>query len=236
MVDYEKREMRVLTIEGGELMSGELVVRLDQALDDVEAICETNQAAALLISIVGTSDAAKITTWPGSPTPTTISRWERSLYRLERSDVLVISVAQSRCSGLALELLLVSDWCFATEDLRLDMKSVGGQLWPGISLHRLVRRIGEARARKVLLEVPTIHAESAQQILLVDEIVKDFASASQRTLDILERTVPAEIAVRRRLIQDCAAEFHDILGSHLAACDRALRNVPGAGGKTGNRA
>jgi isomerase DpgB len=153
-----------------------------------------------------------------------VSKWENALRRLERLPVATVAVATGHCGGAALDALLATDFRIATPDLRLLVDVDGDATWPGMALFRLTRQAGVARIRRAVLLGTPIDADEALALGLVDELADDPAAALAA---LNEHTAPLsgkELAIRRQLMFNASsASFEDVLGAHLAACDRALR-------------
>ncbi|WP_331766066.1 enoyl-CoA-hydratase DpgB [Embleya sp. NBC_00896] len=153
-----------------------------------------------------------------------VNKWERVLHRLERLPVATVAVATGECRGLAAEILLATDYRVATPDLLLRLPSSGVAPWPGMALFRLATQIGFRQARQPALFGAATTAEKALALGLIDEITDDPAEALGAAVKNFQGARAGDISVRRRLLMDATGStFEDALGSHLAACDRALR-------------
>ncbi|GGO95607.1 enoyl-CoA-hydratase DpgB [Wenjunlia tyrosinilytica] len=153
-----------------------------------------------------------------------VNKWERALRRLERLPVATVAVATGECAGPAAEVLLTTDYRVAAPDLVLRLPSSGGAPWPGMALFRLATQIGVHRARRSALFGAATTAEKALALGLVDEITDDPEEAVGVAVKNFQGARAGDISVRRRLLMDAmSSTFEDALGSHLAACDRALR-------------
>jgi isomerase DpgB len=128
-------------------------------------------------------------------------------------------------STIALELLLVVDRRIVTSHFLISDLYFEGSIWPGMSLFRLSRQLGEAHARKLYFEARQLTSSSALSMGIADEVVDDFDMALNRLAVFLDVAPISDYAIRRRLMQDSQSlTFEDALGAHLAACDRALRS------------
>jgi len=171
--------------------------------------------------------------WPGDVSIQDVNRWERAVRRLERLDTVNIAVAQGTCGGPVLDLLLAADFRIATPDFQLMLPVNDGHFWPGMSLYRLVRHIGLARARRIVLWGTDISLAQATDLGIVDQVSGDDLAGAVHTAAVLcGRLSDHETRIRRRLLEEAAsAEYQDALGAHLAACDRELRRIRGAGAR-----
>ena len=205
-------------IDGTTTLSTVLVKLLDDALNQVEDLGET---AVLVIRVTGSEDSAVSHRWPGQANIHAVNKWERALRRLERAASTTLVLAEKNCSALALELLLVADRRLARSDLRIQMAAPA--TWPSMATYRLVNQIGYARSRKLVLFGVELRAELAMQLDIIDGIVdhSDFEAVANASLR--ESAASADIALRRRLLQDdLSCGFDEALGVHLAACSRIL--------------
>ncbi|MFE3604079.1 enoyl-CoA-hydratase DpgB [Streptomyces sp. NPDC059096] len=164
--------------------------------------------------------------WPGDVTIQEVNRWERAVRRLERLDNVNIAAAQGTCGGPVLDLLLAADFRIGTPDLRLMLPINDGHFWPGMSLYRLVRHIGLARARRIVLWDSAVTLSTATELGIVDQVSDDLDEAVHTAAVLRGRLSDRETRIRRRLLEEAAsAEYDDALGTHLAACDRELRRL-----------
>jgi len=155
----------------------------------------------------------------------TVNQWERALRRLERLPAPTLGVVHGYCAGLALEVLLATDYRIAASDARLRVPALPGGTWPGMALYRLANQIGVAQVRRLALFGAEIHAHRAAELGLVDE-VGGLAELTRTALNVLGGVSGKELAVRRRLLLDATTtSYEDALGAHLAACDRAVRRT-----------
>jgi len=226
--------MTKIKINGTSLLSSELTVQLSNALDQAE---DLGQSSILLVRIVGNANPNVLRVWPGRTDIQSVNRWERILRRIERANVITIAVVEHACSALALELLLVADRRLATSTFSMQCSIPGGEVWPSMALHRLVRQIGESQARKMVLDSSDITAQRGLELSIIDQIVDDLQDGNSTAL-LLAYAPSHDFPTRRRLILDGASSsFDEALGAHLAACDRALRrssSVAAATGENGN--
>jgi isomerase DpgB len=155
-----------------------------------------------------------------------VSKWERALRRLERLARPTVAVVSGDCGGPALDALLATDFRIATPDARLLLTVHGDATWPGMSLYRLARHAGANQIRRAALLGAPIDTAEALALRLVDEVVNDTDAALADLAKLAAGITGKELAIRRQLIFDASrTSFEDALGSHLAACDRALRRT-----------
>jgi isomerase DpgB len=213
--------------------SGALGIRIDgsrplsaEPVADVGAVCDSAEdSGERTVVVVHVSGAPKGS--PASqPSVALVSKWERGLRRLERLGATTIAVASGDCGGPALDALLATDYRIATSSVRLLVSVAGGATWPGMGLHRLTVQAGPAAVRRAVLFGRPISTRDALALHLVDELTDDPVAALTAAVELAGAFSGAEIAIRRQLMLDAqATSFEDALGLHLAACDRALRQV-----------
>ncbi|GAB3812805.1 enoyl-CoA-hydratase DpgB [Micromonospora zhanjiangensis] len=151
--------------------------------------------------------------------------------RLEHLDLLTVGVAAGECGGTALDVLLATDVRIAVAGARLVVSSSGDATWPGMALYRLARQGAGRRLRRAGLLGTPIGAEQALAAGLVDVVVDRPDEVLAEVTAVAGTVAGAELAIRRRLLLDAPGHsFEEALGSHLAACDRALRRVVASAG------
>jgi enoyl-CoA hydratase len=124
------------------------------------------------IAVLATLDARTMGSW--------IAEGHRLLDRMESLPIPVIAIVAGYALGGGLELALACDWIYATADARFGQTEarlgfVSG--WGGT--HRLVRRVGIARARELLLTARIVAADEAAALGLVN-FVGDAAAVESR--------------------------------------------------------
>ncbi len=209
----------VIRVDGSRALSAELVAALGAVCDRIEDLGD--QAAVILHVSGAPAESAE-----GGIAVALVSKWERALRRLERLPAATISVVAGECGGVALEVLLATDYRIGTDSVRLLMPTRSGETWPGMVLYRLARQAGAAAVRRAVLFGAPIAAADAVAMHLIDELTPDPAGALAAAERLRAAAPGAELAIRRQLMQEAqAVSFEDALGSHLAACDRVLRRA-----------
>jgi isomerase DpgB len=211
-------------INSADALTEELIAQLSRICDQVE----DGGGACVVLHIHGSTDADGAGDWPSPASLRLVNKWERALRRLEQSSAAAIATVSGYCSGVALDVLLATDYRIATTDVRLAPPVTSGRLWPGMGVHRLAHQLGVARARKLILFAREVTAGEGLELGLFDEVRPDragLAGAMADAVGLLAGTAGPELAVRRRLLLEAAsASFEESLGAHLAACDRLLRH------------
>lgn len=219
-IQIGSQTIKQLSIPSSAMLSDELVISITNALDQIE---DADPSHTFLIRILS-SDASEIVQWPGTVSINMVSRWERLLRRLERASFTTLVFCDGASSNIALELLLVADRRIVTSHFVISDLYFKGSIWPGMSLFRLCRQLGEARTRRLYFEAQQLTSSSAVSLGIADEVVDDYGMALSRLAVFLDIAPISDYAIRRRLMQDSQfVTFEDALGTHLAACDRALR-------------
>ncbi|MEE4545560.1 enoyl-CoA-hydratase DpgB [Streptomyces sp. V4-01] len=206
-----------LRVDGAEPLSAGLVAELHRTCDRAE---DADLPVRVLLRLSGTPRGDTT----GSLTITLVNSWERALRRLERLEALTVALVDGDIGGTAVEALLVTDHRVAARHLRVTLPRASGQAWPGMSLYRLSRQVGETAARRALRGRP-IWSEEAQRLGLVDELVDSTPATEEGWSSRLPVPAP-DTALRRSLVLNASSlSFEDALGVHLAACDRTLRGA-----------
>ena len=222
----EPSQTITLEIDGQCHLSEALVSDINHACDRVE---EAGEASMLLLYVRGRGAFDIDNIWPGSLRKGDIhlvSHWEQALRRVERLGAMTVTAAEQICAGVALEVLLVTDYRLARSDFLIHFRHPSGGIWPSMSLYRLANQLGIGRSRRIALLSSDITAKRAFDLDLIDEVVDDLKSPIDRFTSSLKHGLRTDLALRRRLLLDAiGATFEDALGVHLAACDRTVRKM-----------
>jgi isomerase DpgB len=224
-----------LEINSAAAPSAPLIAQISAVCDQVE---DANKDVILLLRLGATSaavgevgvstGAARDEPWPHDGGIHLVNQWERILRRLERLPAVTLAVAEGSCRGLALEVLLTADYRLAGQDARLRLPVAAESTWPGMALYRLANQLGVGRVRRLALFGAELSATEAVDLGLIDEAVDDVAAGARAAVDRLAGARGKDTAIRRQLLFDATTTtFEEALGSHLAACDRALRLARG---------
>lgn len=214
-----------LRIDGSKPLTMESVAAVDAACTVAES---TKATTMLAVHLTGTPGKD----WTQGLEVALVSKWERSLRRLERLTVTTVAVASGDCGGLALDALLATDYRIATPDVRLSPYVDGEATWPGMAIFRLAQQAGGTRLRRAILFGAHLDATESVDLGIVDEVTSDPAMALTAAAEMVSGLSGREVAVRRQLMFDApTTSFEDALGRHLAACDRALRRSAGPGAR-----
>ena len=108
--------------------------------------------------------------------------------RLERMHRPVVAVLHGACMGMALELALACDLRLATAGCVLGLPEVAFGILPDVGgTTRLVRTVGPARARELILTGKAVRAETAERWGLVNEVATDEQDLARRLDRLLGR-------------------------------------------------
>jgi isomerase DpgB len=219
----------VVTAEG----AGSLVLRVDgtrpvspPVVEAVLGICDRAEdghgAGLLTVYVSGTPRPG----WAADLSVGLLTKWERAVRRLERLGLVTAAVAAGDCGGTALDVLLATDVRIAVAGARLVVPRTADATWPGMALYRLARQGAGTRLRKAALLGLPVEAEQAAAAGLIDVVVDEPDAVLTELAAVAGTIAGKELAIRRQLILDAGDHsFEDALGSHLAACDRALRRA-----------
>ncbi|HEV8614279.1 MAG TPA: enoyl-CoA hydratase/isomerase family protein [Methylomirabilota bacterium] len=127
--------------------------------------------------------------------------WEDAMVAMERMDVLFLAAINGHCLGGGLQLTLVCDYRLASEDALLGLPAVKECLIPSMSLYRLPRLIGQARAKELILLGDPITAREAERYGLVNRVVPaaTFEQAVEETIDRFLALPPASARASKAL-------------------------------------
>jgi enoyl-CoA hydratase/carnithine racemase len=108
-------------------------------------------------------------------------------HKIARMHQPVIAAVHGACVGMALEMALACDMRIATEDCVLGLPEIAFGLVPDVGgTTRLVRTVGEARARELVLTGRLVKARTAERYGLVHEVVADADALARRATEMAE--------------------------------------------------
>ena len=128
--------------------------------------------------------------------------WEDAMTAMERMDKLFIAGIRGHCLGGGLQLALVCDYRLASDNALLGLPAVKECLIPSMSLYRLPRLVGLARAKELCLLGEPIPAREAERYGLVNRVVPaaDFPRQLEATLERFLALPPASVRASKRLL------------------------------------
>ena len=102
-------------------------------------------------------------------------------HRMSRLHQPVIAAMHGVCVGMALELALAADIRIASEDCIVGLPEIAFGIVPDVGgTTRLVRAVGEPRARELILTGRMLRARTAERYGLLHDVVADAAALDQR--------------------------------------------------------
>jgi len=133
---------------------------------------------------------------------------QETFHRLARLSKPVVAVLHGACVGMALELALACDVRLATADAIVGLPEIAFGIVPDVGgTTRLVRAVGEPRARELILTGRLLRARTAERYGLVHEVADDAASLdallARRTAQLAAHP-PTALAMAKTLSQASA--------------------------------
>ncbi|MFI5954771.1 enoyl-CoA hydratase/isomerase family protein [Cryptosporangium sp. NPDC051539] len=105
-------------------------------------------------------------------TDETLVDYQKSVARLQRADLIVVTTARGTLTGLAAELALIGDLRLFAADTELALTAVHDGLVPVLgTTQRLTDLVGPARATELLLTGRPIGAPEAERLGLATTVV-----------------------------------------------------------------
>jgi enoyl-CoA hydratase/carnithine racemase len=128
---------------------------------------------------------------------------QAALARIETLEKPVIAAMHRYAAGLALELALACDLRVASEDCEMGLPEVRLGLVPDVGgTTRLVRTVGYAKAKELILTGRMIAADEALRIGLVTEVapVGTHVESAARLAEEIAQNAPLAVGLAKRLI------------------------------------
>jgi enoyl-CoA hydratase len=129
----------------------------------------------------------------------------RALAALEELSVPTIAAVNGYALGGGCELALACDWIYASTKARFGQPEVKLGLIPGFGgTSRLVRRVGVAWAKELVLGGEPVDAETALRIGLANRIFppEELLEAAIRAGEAIAERGPLAVAAAKRVIQE----------------------------------
>jgi enoyl-CoA hydratase/carnithine racemase len=121
-------------------------------------------------------------------------------HRMSRMQQPVIAALHGACIGMALELALAADIRIANEDCVLGLPEIAFGLVPDVGgTTRLVRAVGEARARELVLTGRMLKARTAERYGLVHEVSDNLEARALARAEQVAAHPPAAIGLAKAL-------------------------------------
>src|SRR5690242_20358596 len=161
------------------------------------------------------------------PFRTLVGDMQAALSRIEAIEKPVIAAMHRYVPGLGLELALACDLRIATADCELGLPEVRVGLVPDVGgTTRLVRTVGYARAKELVMTGRMIRAEEALAIGLVNQVVPpgEHVAAATRLAEEIAANAPLAVGLAKRLVElGSNVDQHTFLGMELLAQSILLR-------------
>jgi enoyl-CoA hydratase/carnithine racemase len=126
-------------------------------------------------------------------------------HRMGRLHQPIIAALHGACVGMALELALAADVRVASDDCVLGLPEIAFGLVPDVGgTTRLVRAVGEPRARELILTGRMVRARTAERYGLVHEVVAEADALGARAQAIAEQMAAhsaTALALAKTLVQ-----------------------------------
>jgi enoyl-CoA hydratase/carnithine racemase len=133
---------------------------------------------------------------------------QETFHRLNRVQKPVVAALHGACAGMALELALAADVRIASQDCVLGLPEIAFGIVPDVGgTTRLVRAVGEPRARELVLTGRLVKARTAERYGLIHEVAEDAADLDRRVARVAERLAghpPAALGLAKTLVQASA--------------------------------
>ncbi|MFT3692721.1 MAG: enoyl-CoA hydratase/isomerase family protein [Kofleriaceae bacterium] len=128
-----------------------------------------------------------------------------TFHRMSRLHQPVIAALHGACVGMALELALAADFRIATEDTVMGLPEIAFGIVPDVGgTTRLVRAVGEPRARDLVLTGRLIKAATAERYGMIHEVVASLDDAVAALANQLAAHSPAALSSAKVLVQASA--------------------------------
>jgi enoyl-CoA hydratase/carnithine racemase len=141
--------------------------------------------------------------------------------RLEAVEKPIVAAMHRYVPGLALEVALACDFRIASEDCELGLPEVKVGLVPDVGgTTRLVRTVGYARAKELILTGRMIPAAEAERIGLVTEVAPNgtHVDAGVRLAEEIAQNAPLAVGLAKRLVDlGASADKHTFQAMELLA-------------------
>ncbi len=123
--------------------------------------------------------------------------------RLTKQTVLILS---GQAGPVALDLALVCDIRIAQQDTEFLVRELHRGVLPGTALYRMARAFGPRVAKRMLVAGHGMGAQEAQQIGLLDGLVRDVGEALPSAVQRLEGAPGFVLSLARRLLDEAPTQ------------------------------
>lgn len=192
--------VKLSTPDGLNLLTSQLRSELEEGLTALD-----HDSGVRAIVLQGTerafSSGADINELPLPPCdPRGLLKRILSVIRLpERLGKPVIAVVEGNALAGGFELALACDWIFASPDARFSLPEVAVGLVPGYALSRLPMLVGEAKARRMMLDPVLMGPEEVAAMGIHVTPCEDPAAAAMAMAERMAAAAPNSAALVKRL-------------------------------------
>ena len=124
------------------------------------------------------------------------------MHQLGRLHQPVIAALHGVCVGMALELALAADVRIASADCVLGLPEIAFGIVPDVGgTTRLIRAVGEPRARELILTGRMLVASTAERYGIVHEVAADLDARVAAKVALLSTHPPAALGLAKQLCQ-----------------------------------
>lgn len=234
VVTEKKDSMIIISLNRPEkrnAISTEMMVEFDAVLDQVAT---DRQVRTIIIRGEGKCfssgiDLMSFTQQDPAHVDTTEFRYllakSQSIHnRMEAIEKPVIALLHSYCFGLGSELALAADFRIAAEDTQFALQEVELGLIPDVGgITRLVRTVGIAMAKEIIMMARRIDARRACEIHLVNEVVAsdELMPTAIKWAEQLSNCAPLAVGLAKKTI-DRGAHLDKLSFMELEACAQSI--------------
>lgn len=196
------------TAEGINVLSTEVLRRLDAALAEVEKQSKVRWTVVQATGKVfaAGADIKEMSNFGPNEGRTYGQFGQKVLNRLASLPCVTVAALQGAALGGGFELALACDLRLAVKSAKLGLPEVTLGLIPGwAGIPRLVKLIGPARAKRLFLSGMPVSAEEALALGAVDEVVNSAEDLTGRVAAFcksFQKASPAAVALAKRAVAD----------------------------------
>lgn len=196
------------TAEGINVLSTEVLRRLDAALAEVEKQPSVRWAVVQATGKVfaAGADIKEMSNFGASEARSYGQFGQKVLNRLAALPCITVAALHGAALGGGMELALACDFRIAVKSAKLGLPEVTLGLIPGWSgISRLLKLIGPSRAKRLFLSGTPVSAEEACALGAVDEVVNSAEDLTARVAAFcksFQKASPAAVALAKRAASD----------------------------------
>ncbi|MCZ4554441.1 enoyl-CoA hydratase/isomerase family protein [Rhodococcus maanshanensis] len=149
-------------------------------------------------------DVSEITT---ETSPQVLDEFVQVEEALARCPKPIVAAIRGHCIGGGAQLAIACDLRIAAEGARFAITPAKlGLIYPAPSVERLVRTVGPAATKRLLLTSDTIDTATALRFGLVTDVVAatDFDAEIRRVASTIASRAPATVAAAKQMVDDTA--------------------------------